>query len=163
MSKYQEKSTPQEPTARKNYFKRIALRVLGLGMGIATVGGFIWYVTTIPPVPESDIISRNSLHWHAELAIYVKGEERKIPANIGLGAVHQPIHTHDDASQGVIHLEFSGLVRKQDITLGNFFKNWGKEMRSFGTDMIMTVNGKENTEYENYIMRDKDKIELRFE
>jgi hypothetical protein len=27
----------------------------------------------------------------------------------------------------------------------------------------MTVNGKENTEYENYIMQDKDKIELRFE
>ena len=36
-------------------------------------------------------------------------------------------------------------------------------MLSFGANMKMTVNGKENTEYENYIMRDKDKIELRFE
>ena len=35
-------------------------------------------------------------------------------------------------------------------------------MRSFGTDMKMTVNGEENTEYDNYVMRDKDKIELRF-
>ena len=28
--------------------------------------------------------------------------------------------------------------------------------------MKMLVNGKENAEYENYVMRDKDKIELEF-
>ena len=36
-------------------------------------------------------------------------------------------------------------------------------MWSFGTNVKMTVNGKENTEYENYAMQDKDKIELRYE
>ena len=29
--------------------------------------------------------------------------------------------------------------------------------------MEMTVNGKENIEFENYIMKDKDKIELHYE
>jgi len=72
-----------------------------------------------------------------------------------------PVHTHD--STGVIHLEMSGLIRKENITLGQFFKVWGKDIRSFGTNMTMTVNGKENTEYENYLMQDKDKIELRYE
>jgi topoisomerase-4 subunit A len=36
-------------------------------------------------------------------------------------------------------------------------------IQSFGTNMKMTVNEEENTEYENYIMQDKDKIEIRYE
>ena len=115
------------------------------------------------PVPELDIVSRQAFHWHSELAIYVKGEKQDIPANIGIGAVHQPVHTHNDSDKGIIHLEFQGLARKQDVALGQFFKNWGKDMWSFGTNVKMTVNGKENTEYENYAMQDKDKIELRYE
>ncbi|OGF51746.1 hypothetical protein A3I27_03685 [Candidatus Giovannonibacteria bacterium RIFCSPLOWO2_02_FULL_43_11b] len=141
--------------------KKIVSWGLGGGLAIAVVGGLIWYVTTRPSVQESDIISRNGFHWHPELVIYIKGEMQEIPKNIGIGAVHQPMHTHDDPP--LIHLEFQGLARKQDITLGQFFKNWGKDMRSFGTDMKMTVNGKENAEYENYVMRDRDKIELSFD
>ena len=132
-------------------------------VAIVVVGGLIWLVASQPKTPESDIVSRSGFHWHPELAIYVKGEKLEIPENIGIGAVHQPIHTHDDNSQGVVHMEFQGLARKQDVTLGQFFKNWGKDMRSFGANMKMTVNGEENTEYENYIMGDKDKIELRYE
>lgn len=116
-----------------------------------------------PSVPESDIVSRGAFHWHPELAFYVKGEKQEFPPNIGIGAVHQPIHTHDDSGQGIVHLEFQGLARKQDVALGQFFKNWGKDMRTFGANMKMTVNGEENTEYENYVMRDKDKIELNFD
>lgn len=130
---------------------------------IAVVGSIVWLITSQPKTPESDIFSRSDFHWHPELTIYVKGEKLEIPENIGIGAVHQPIHTHDDSGQGVVHMEFQGLARKQDVTLGQFFKNWGKDMRSFGTNMKMTVNGEENTEYENYIMGDKDKIELRFD
>ena len=33
----------------------------------------------------------------------------------------------------------------------------------FGSKVIMTVNGEENFEFENYQMRDGDKIELRYE
>ena len=119
---------------------------------------------TRPPIPESDVVSHSAFHWHPELTIYVKGERQEIPANIGLGAVHRPIHTHaDDTRQGIIHLEFQGLARTRDVLLGQFFKNWGKDIRSFGTNMKMTVNGEENAEYENYSMGDKDKIELRYE
>ncbi len=130
-------------------------------VAVVVVGGLIWVVASQPKTPESDILSRRGFHWHPELTIYSKGEKQEIPVNIGIGAIHQPMHTHD--TTGVLHLEFQGLVRKQDITLGQFFKNWGKDMRSFGANMKMTVNGKENTEYENYVMGDKDKIELRFD
>ena len=132
-------------------------------VAIVVVGGIVWLIASQPKTPESDIFSRSGFHWHPELTIYVKGEKQEIPVNIGLGAVHQPVHTHDDSDKGIIHLEFQGLVRKQDIMLGQFFKNWGKDIRSFGTNIKMTVNGEENTEYENYVMRDKDKIELHYE
>lgn len=108
-----------------------------------------------------DMLARSGLHWHPLLEIYVKGEKVEIPQNIGLGTTHLPVHTHEDLP--IIHLEFSGVVRKEDAMLGEFFKSWERDMRSFGTNMRMTVNGKENTEYEKYVMHDGDKIELRYD
>lgn len=157
----QKKEAKRESTTKIQHTKRVITWATGTAFVTLLIGGFIWYMATRQPTPEGEIISRNGLHWHADLAIYVKGEKQEIPANIGIGAVHQPIHTHDEAD--VIHLEFQGQVRKTDITLGQFFKNWDKDIRSFGTNMRMTVNGKENIEYENYIMRDKDEIELHYE
>lgn len=158
----QEKLKAQTLATKKQRLKKLFLWSLSGIFAIAMIGGLAWYIMTRPPIPKDDIVSRNGFHWHPELTIYVKGEKQEIPANIGIGAVHQPIHTHDDNGSGVVHMEFQGLVKKQDTTLGQFFKNWGKGMRSFGENMKMTVNGRENTEYENYMMRDKDKIELRY-
>lgn len=140
----------------KNTFIIIGIVILLL------VGGMWWSKSLQKSNP--DMIARNGLHWHPELAIYVKGEKQEIPANIGLVGGHQPTHTHsEDASKGVVHLEFQGLVRKQDTVLGKFFTVWGKDIRSFGSNMKMTVNGQESIEYENYQMQDNDKIELRYE
>lgn len=136
----------------------IAFAVIGIG----TL--FYFGITGDQVKPASDAISRNGLHWHSELEIYVKGQKVEIPANLGLGAVHNPIHTHDeDAPQGVIHMEFGGLVRKDDTKLGEFFKVWQKDITSFGSSMKMTVNGIDNTEFGDYNMQDGDKIELVYE
>ncbi len=112
---------------------------------------------------QSEIISSNGLHWHTELAIYVKGEKIEIPPNIGLGTVHNPIHTHaEDSAVGTIHLEFPGVVRINDTKLGEFFKVWNKDINSFGTNIKMKINGIESTEFGNYFMKDGDKIELKY-
>ena len=71
------------------------------------------------------------------------------------------MHTHD--SSGVIHLEFQGVVRKDSLKLGRFFEVWGKDFMEFGSSVKMTVNGEEKTELQNYILKDGDKIELRYE
>ncbi len=162
--KRQEKREAKEATVMRHRIRKMA-RWIGWGtFGALIVGGLIWFVASQPETLESEIVSRSGFHWHPELTIYVKGEKQEIPANIGIGAIHQPIHTHDDdSSQGIIHMEFQGLVRREDTTLGRFFKNWGKDMRSFGPNMKMTVNGVESTEYENYVMHDKNTIELRFD
>lgn len=135
-----------------------------------SIGSLVWYATSRPPVPDNGIISRRGIHWHPELAITIKGQKQEIPANLGLGAIHQPIHTHD--STGVLHLEIQGLVRRDDTKLGRFFKIWGKEFNSnciFNScngvegKMTMKVNGNEDAEFENYEMKDKDKIEILYE
>ncbi|RJQ35325.1 hypothetical protein C4568_01125 [Candidatus Parcubacteria bacterium] len=159
----QEKIGTKEAEMKSRHAKKVITRVGWGTFGVAVVAGLIWLVASAPKTPEGDILSRNGFHWHPEVTIYVKGEKQEIPANIGIGAVHQPIHTHDDSNQGIVHMEFQGLVRKENATLGQFLKSWGKDINSFGTNVKMTVNGEENTELETYVMQDKDKIELRYE
>lgn len=134
--------------------------IILLVVAIALLAGASWWSRSLQ-FGNSDLVSGNGLHWHPELIIFVKEEKQEIPAGIGLGGIEMPIHTHD--ANGVIHLEFSGLVRQKDITLGQFFSSWGKDINSFGINVKMTVNGVENTELGNYIMQDQDKIELRYE
>ena len=123
---------------------------------------------------EPGIVSQNGLHWHPQLEIYVAGQKVEIPQNIGVGSAYSsspgfgnggmamtPIHTHDDLP--VIHLEFSGVVREEDVTLGNFFKVWQRDMRSLGQNMRMTVNGMESNKTENYVMHDGDRIVLNYD
>ena len=124
-------------------------------------------------VPEDQIISRKGIHWHPRLTILIKREKQEIPADFGLGALHSPIHTHAaDNKEGILHLEMSGLVTKDETKLGRWFQLWGKDFNSnklfdktSGSDgtVKMFVNGKENTEFENYKMRDGDSIEIKYE
>lgn len=109
-----------------------------------------------------------SEHYHPEIFISDHGKAVEIPANIGISPTcMRALHTHDNT--GVIHIE---TPVHHDFTVGDFFSNWGK---SFSKDQLMglkngdggtitmTVNGQPNTEFEKYVMKDHDKIELRFE
>lgn len=126
----------------------------------------VWAKMSQPQSPNtvndsSDIITMKGMHTHPELTIFVKGEKIEIPQNIGMVGVHKPMHTHDDLP--IIHLEYPAKVTKDDTRLGNFFEVWGKDFYEFGKAVTMTVNGTPNTELENYLMQDGDKIELRYE
>ena len=144
---------------------------IGILAAVLLFGG-VWWSKSLSET-DSNIVAQNGLHWHPQLTIYVKGLEQEIPANIGIGPQYAgtpgydlqmqmtPVHTHEDLP--VIHLEFSGSVTRVDIKLGQFFKIWGKDMRSFGGNIQMTVNGVANTEYENYELKDGDKITLSYE
>jgi len=146
---------------RKKRFKKWSKRIAGIVLILGVAGSLVWYVASRPATPEGEIVSRNGLHWHASLAIYAKGVQQDIPADIGIGAAHMPIHTH--SADGVIHMEMSGLVKIGDLTLDKFFKNWGKNLKNFDGKMTMTVNGKDNAEFGSYVMKDSDKIEIRYE
>jgi len=135
--------------------------------GIGTVVG---YLAKAPSTSSQDIVSTDGIHWHPHLSVVIKGQVQEIPVDIGLGVVEKPIHTHD--ATGKIHLEFPSIVRKGDITLGQFFKIWGKQ---FNSDCIfdycngqsgimrMFVNSQPNQEFDHYVMGDGDQIEIRYE
>jgi hypothetical protein len=160
--KHQQKVERRDSAISKQKTKRYITWGVTALVGVALIGGLVVAYKNRPQIPESEIVSRTGLHTHPELAIYVKGVKQEMPANLGVGGSFMaPVHTHE--ANGVIHLEFQGLVKKSDITLGQFFKSWRKDMNSFGTNVKMTVNGKENMELENYQMQDKDKIELNYE
>lgn len=145
--------------AIKFTMKNIKTSYILISLAVIVIGGF--GLSKFLQSNNPNIASTGAFHWHPELVIYVKGEKIEIPQGIGLAGGHKPMHTHDDLP--LVHLEFGGSAKNEEIMLGTFFKYWGKEFNSFGTSVTMTVNGKENTELENYVMKDGDKIELRYE
>ena len=126
-------------------------------------------------------VPRQPIHWHPKLKIIIKGEEQFIPQGIGInignnidnqisGMRMSPTHTHE--SDGTIHLENNMPWQKPEtLTLGYFFKVWSKNFN--GTCIFnycngdngylkMIVNGKENFEFDKYIMHDKDEIIIEY-
>lgn len=132
---------------------------------------------------SGDIVSKDGIHWHPHLAIYIKGQKQEIPANIGIGKQYSnskwydpmmdmtDFHTHDNS--GTLHWEvMEGPVTKDHVELKAFFDVWGKPFTASqifnyqnGPDgkVSMTVNGQPNTEYQNYVVHDGDKIEVKYE
>ena len=160
------KTERQEKSEFHKKTKEIILWIIAIGF---ILYGIFWLVT-LPKLPQSEIVSNAGIHWHPKVSISIKGEKITVPAGIGIGAVHSPMHTHE--ADGTIHVEYGGVVRQYDITLGKFFNTWGKDFSSTsimnntsgdGGVLRMTVNGENNTEFENYPMKDGDKIEIIFE
>lgn len=123
-------------------------------------------------IASEEIVSQQGVHWDPTVDIFIKGKKQLLPDNLGLMGGHNPVHTHN-GSDGMAHYEYpSGPVTKSQLKLGNFFKLWGKPFNSTqifdsknGTDgkVTMTVNGAPNTEFDNYQIKEKDKIEIRYE
>ena len=125
-------------------------------------------LTSIAVDPNSNIVSQNGVYLRAHLSVKINGKEIKIPAGIGfLGELDEDgmpkvLHTH--SSKGIIRAEMKGVVSKDQLRLGEFFRAWGKD---FSKDSIlgnkvgemhkikMFVNGVENFDYENYIITGK--------
>lgn len=143
-----------------------------IGGAILVLGILVYFVVSSEePSKEDEVISRNGIHFHPHLSLVIQGEAMEIPTNIGLeGPKHNPVHTHQ--TDGIIHLEYSGVVTQKDTKLFKFFEIWGKRFDKEcileycnGPDgtVKMFVNGEENKEFGDYHMKDTDKIEIRFE
>ena len=121
-----------------------------------------------------------SVHWHPHITININGEVVPIPSEIGItigrtadtqlsGMRMSPTHTHE--SDGTIHLEnLNPRSKPETLTLGYFFYVWGKDFNSTcifdyctnnGT-LTMYINGEMNTEFQHYMMHDKDEIVINY-
>ncbi len=148
--------------------------VLGL-LSFVILAGVVFFLSRSNETAllEEQVVAKNGLHWHPKLAVYINGKKQEFTDSIGLGAVHQKMHTHvQDYKEGVVHMEMPGIVTKDDTKLGNFFRIWGKKFsssqmfefkNSSEAAVKMLVNGKTNKDFENYQMNDGDRIEIRYE
>lgn len=148
-----------------------------IGTILAIFIGFIVYVVNNPlPNPYSKMTSRelaklclpmegDVMHIHPQLTIIAKKQSMFPPAQIGVNAQKGcmgPLHVHD--ANGIIHIE--SPIQK-DFTLGDFFAVWDKTLsrNQILDDKVdsehglkMYVNGKESTDFENLILKDKQSI-----
>jgi len=107
-------------------------------------------------------------HVHPILKIVVNGEQVPIPETIGIRETCMTVlHTH--TPDGVIHVE---SPEKRDFTLADFFAVWEKpfskdEILSYQTDaayrIVVTVDGVEVDTFENTVLRDGERIVIRYE
>jgi hypothetical protein len=146
--------------------------LLAAAAALALIVAAVYWMASPPVVSDPDVVSINGLHWHPKIEIYVNGVRQEVPANIGIGPAYSQapgfdgrmgmagMHTHDP--DGTVHIEAAGTVRREDITLGAFFRTWGKTFDDFGSTLNMKVNGVENNEGEAYEMQDNDRIILSF-
>ncbi len=122
---------------------------------------------------DAEVVSEEGIHWHPKVSIVINGQSQEVPANLGIGGVGgmKPIHTHD--TSGELHWEMQyGPIKKGQVKLVRFFEQWGKTFnanqildtkKAEGDKLVILVNGNEVSEYENYIVKDGDKIEIRFD
>lgn len=169
---------------KKGYTITIVV-VLLLGLGV-------WGITNIAqknntPAYTANLGSKLSqiptgqVHWHPHLTIKINGNNVPLPSNIGLSVGQAvdtqlgmdrgmaPTHTHEP--DGIIHIETLNARAKPEVfTLGYFFYVWEKQFSStcifeYCTDkgtLRMTVNGKENTEFDQYVMHNDDQIIIEY-
>lgn len=175
-SRYELKKQRKEEERKRRKRMSLAKNVLYAGLGFLVlaglIGGFIWFVRNQEPIPEGDIVSRTSIHWHPTIEIRINGQRQEIPANLGISGIGHAGNTHTHDTSGTIHYEISAPVTIDKITIGAFFENWGKVFNSEcifescnggeGT-LKMLVNGEENTQFDQYPVQDGDRIEIVFE
>ena len=114
-------------------------------------------------------------HDHSMLAIYINGEQREIPTNLGInteicnqeGGNMHTVHTHD--ASGRLHIETAADV---DMPLGVFFDIWGVHFNETGIfdyrvsnthELIMTIDGVTNNQFDDYLLVDGKEITIIFQ
>lgn len=101
--------------------------------------------------------------WGVKLEIFIFGELQQIDPNVGItGETKSKLYT----------LKADNVIYKQgeeNATLKEFFDIWGENFNSTcifdycnngNQSMRMYVNGVENTNYENYVMKNNDIITI---
>ena len=129
------------------------------------------------PLSEECVTHEMNLgrHDHSVLSIFINGNERQIPENMGIntevcneqGGNMHTVHTHD--ATGKLHIETEANV---DMPIGVFFDIWGVHFNETGIfdyrvsnthELIMTVDGVTNYEFDDYLLVDGKEIAIIFQ
>lgn len=122
-----------------------------------TKAGF-WKDTDVRCLPQGH--QSAVTHIHPNLTMIVDGILEEIPPNIGvLPNCMAEVHTHEGG--GTVHVETMSISR--DITLGDFFEVWDRDLLMDGFTLTASVGEEEIENPREYIMKDRDDIMLLYE
>lgn len=143
--------------------------------GVVLASGLFKSNNTIPKTSlniEGMQFPTGNVHWHADLEASVCEQSYLMP---NAPVVDHLLHTHEDQR---IHVEGVAATPEQ-ITLGKFIQRLGTTFNAnefngtkIGdncpngekiTKMVFLVNGKENSEFENRVIREGDTYTIRLE
>ena len=112
--------------------------------------------------------SDDMTHYHANLEISIRGENRIIPISTGVTSTCMSgIHTHGD--DGTLHIETPG---EMEARLEHFFTIWDQSLSGTqlmdatvgqGESITMTVDGVLVEDYENHIFANGQQIIIKLE
>lgn len=160
---------------------RQALTIAVIIAILLMAAGYIGYAVnnwrkTLPARSYTD----GPVHWHARVNVEICGKSVELPeSNIltahGSSAVGEPLlHHHHD---GLAHIE-GKVLRAEDISIGRFFEAIGSKFsktelfdkkngdtcaNNKAGRVVFFVNDEESQEFGNYILKDGDKIDVKFE
>jgi len=160
----------------------VVLSVLGVAICIL----FLLMSQSTPELNAQESIANKTsnkiiMHIHANLSVTVNGKSLIVPNGIGINSslwkdhsldrfgtgqnanifglitpAMSPLHTHD--SSGTIHVE---STEYRNYTLGQFLNIWGIPLQGSKINLLTDGNSTEN--YNNYILKDGEKMILKIE
>jgi len=125
---------------------------------------------------EANSYTKTSVHWHAYPKVEICGKEKELPYPLGKDHLGNALlHTHSPPDN-FIHVE-GRVYSPNDIKIGKYFEVLGikfTENQIFDTKngdlcddkpgkLRMFVNDIENFELNNYLIKDKDNIVIKYE
>lgn len=173
----EEKEKMQVDYQKKENVKKLA--TYGVIALVILSGAWFFLSLPKPPPVNYDVVGLSfplgNIHWHATPTVTVCGETVALPKPPpGQEFGNALLHVHNDS---LFHIEGS-VSSPSQITLGAMMSNIGKNFSQMALldkkngdscpsgkagKVQLIINGVENNQYENYIIRDGDKIEMRFE
>lgn len=131
-------------------------RIITIFILLMFLGSSITYAIISSTTGENTVPS-----WRAQLVIIIFGEQYTIPADIGY-TNESKAKVYTTSTDGILYKGIS-----EDVTLKDFFDTWNKTLNSTcildycntnTSSMMMYVNGKGNSDYEYYIIKNNDII-----
>ncbi len=160
--------------------KKLFNKILTYSVIALVAFGIAWFFMSIPKSKQANYDTGSlsfplgNVHWHATPTLVICGENVALPKPAsGQHFGSNLLHLHDDS---LFHIEGS-VSSPSQITLGAMMSSIG---RNFSQEVILDkkngdmcpdgkprkvsllINGVENMQYENYIIRDGDKIKMAF-
>jgi len=132
-------------------------RIITIFILLMFLGSSITYAI-ISAFPQENTVSG----WAAQLFIVIYGEQYPISADIGIVGNETVGKIYTTSTDGILYKSVN-----EDVTLGDFFNEWNQTFNSTcilsycntnTSSMVMFVNGKQNSEYEYYIIQNRDVI-----